>query len=66
MDSPETEVIIDEIQESAAIYNRIREFTRTLKSDFIVTGSYLGRILNKEFKFSAGDLDTVEVQTLSF
>lgn len=66
VDSPETVVIIDEIQESAAIYNRIREFTRTLKSDFIVTGSYLGRILNKEFKFSAGDLDTVEVQTLSF
>lgn len=35
-------VIIDEIQESAAIYNRIREFTRRLKSDFIITGSYLG------------------------
>lgn len=34
-------VIIDEIQESAAIYNRIREFTRRLKSDFIITGSYL-------------------------
>lgn len=35
-------VIIDEIQESAAIYNRIREFTRRLKSDFIIAGSYLG------------------------
>lgn len=35
-------VIIDEIQESVAIYNRIREFTRRLKSDFIITGSYLG------------------------
>ena len=41
-DSPDTIVIIDEIQESAAIYNRIREFTRRLKSDFIITGSYLG------------------------
>ena len=40
-DSPDTIVIIDEIQESAAIYNRIREFTRRLKSDFIITGSYL-------------------------
>lgn len=65
-DSPDTVVIIDEIQESSAIYNRIREFTRTLESDFIITGSYLGRILDKEFKFSAGDLDTIEVLTLNF
>ena len=52
-DSKHTVVIIDEIQESAEIYNRIREFTRSLESDFIVTGSYLGRILNKEFRYSA-------------
>lgn len=65
-DSKDTVIIIDEIQESAAIYNRIREFTRLLKSDFIVTGSYLGRILNKEFKYSAGDLDSIEIQTLNF
>lgn len=66
VDAPDTVVIIDEIQESAEIYNRIREFTRSLKSDFIITGSYLGRILNKEFKYSAGDLDSLEIQTLSF
>lgn len=65
-DSPETVVIIDEIQESAEIYNRIREFTRNLESDFIITGSYLGRILDKEFKYSAGDLDSIEIQTLNF
>lgn len=65
-DSRETIVIIDEIQESAEIYNRIREFTRELKSDFIITGSYLGRILNKEFKYSSGDLDYLEIQTLDF
>lgn len=65
-DSEDTIVIIDEIQESADIYNRIREFTRSLKSDFIITGSYLGRILRKEFKYSAGDLDFLEIQTLSF
>jgi hypothetical protein len=65
-DSKDTVVIIDEIQESAEIYNRIREFTRNLESDFIITGSYLGRVLNKEFKYSAGDLDSLEVQTLSF
>ncbi len=65
-DSRETIVIIDEIQESAEIYNRIREFTRELKSDFIIIGSYLGRILNKEFKYSSGDLDYLEIQTLDF
>lgn len=66
VDSKDTVVIIDEIQESAEIYNRIREFTRSLESDFIVTGSYLGRILNKEFRYSAGDLSSLEIQTLSF
>lgn len=65
-DGPDTIVIIDEIQESAEIYNRIREFTRNLKSDFIVTGSYLGRILNKEFRYSSGDLASLEIATLSF
>lgn len=65
-DSKDTIVIIDEIQESAEIYNRIREFTRSLKSDFIITGSYLGRILNKDFKYSSGDLDYLEILTLSF
>ena len=66
MDAEGTVVIIDEIQESAEIYNRIREFTRSLKSDFIVTGSYLGRVLNKEFRYSAGDMASMEIQTLSF
>jgi len=65
-DSKETVVIIDEIQESAEIYNRIREFTRELQSDFIIMGSYLGRILNKDFKYSSGDLDYLEIQTLDF
>src|SRR5699024_4161500 len=35
-------------------------------SDFIITGSYLGRILNREFKYSAGDLDSLEIHTLDF
>lgn len=65
-DSEDTIIIIDEIQESADIYNRIREFTRNLKSDFIITGSYLGRILNKEFKYSSGDLNYLEIYTLGF
>ncbi len=65
-DSGDTVVIIDEIQESADIYNRIREFTRSLKCDFIIMGSYLGRILKKEFKYSSGDLDSIEICTLGF
>lgn len=65
-DSEDTIIIIDEVQESAEIYNRIREFTRSLKSDFIITGSYLGRIMNKEFKYSSGDLDYLEIHTLDF
>jgi len=65
-DSKDTIIIIDEIQESPDIYNRIREFTRELNSDFIITGSYLGRILNKEFKYSAGDMVSLEINTLSF
>ena len=65
-DSKDTIVIIDEIQESAEIYNRIREFTRKLESDFIVIGRYLGRILDKGFKYSAGDLDSLEIYTLDF
>ena len=44
-DTEDTVVIIDEIQESAEIYNRIREFTRQFRCRFIVTGSYLGRDL---------------------
>jgi Predicted ATPase (AAA+ superfamily) len=66
IDSSETVVIIDEIQESADIYNRIREFTRNMDCDFIITGSYLGRILDKNFKYSAGDIHSLEVNTLSF
>lgn len=66
VDSENTIIIIDEIQESAAIYNWIREFARMLKSDFIIVGSYPGRLLNKEFKYSAGYLDSIEIHTLNF
>lgn len=65
-DSPDTVIIIDEIQESAEIYNRIREFTRTFQSRFIVTGSYLGRIYDPEFRFSSGDVQKLHIYTLSF
>ena len=65
-DERDTVVIIDEIQESSAVYNLIREFTRSFQCRFIVTGSYLGRILNADFKLSAGDLTALRVETLTF
>ncbi len=65
-DLSETVIIIDEIQESPAVYNLIREFTRNFKCRFIVTGSYLGRTLNTEFKLSAGDLKSLRIETLDF
>lgn len=66
VDEEDTVVVIDEIQESSAVYNLIREFTRSFQCRFIVTGSYLGRILNADFKLSAGDLTALRVETLTF
>lgn len=65
-DEADTVVIIDEIQESADIYNRIREFTRQFKCRFIVTGSYLGRVFEPEFRYSSGDVTSMTLYTLSF
>ena len=55
-----------QIQESPTVYNLIREFTRNFHCRFIVTGSYLGRTLNTEFKLSAGDLKSLRIETLDF
>lgn len=66
VDSDDTVIIIDEIQESAEIYNRIREFTRQFQSRFIVTGSYLGRVYEPEFRFSSGDVTKITIYTMSF
>lgn len=67
LDTADTVIIIDEIQESAEIFNIIRNFARNLNCDVIVTGSYLGRVmLGKGFKYSAGDYETIEVSSLSF
>ena len=66
VDSKDTVVVIDEIQESPVIYSRIRELAREFSCDFIVTGSYLGKTREKEFFLSAGDTDTLIMGTLSF
>lgn len=65
-DNADTVIIIDEIQESAEIFNCIREFTRQFQARFIVTGSYLGRVLEPEFRFSSGDVTSIRIFTLSF
>ena len=65
-DNPDTVVIIDEIQESSEIYNCIREFTRQFRARFIITGSYLGRVLESEFKYASGDITKLRMYTLSF
>lgn len=65
-DEKDTVIIIDEIQESSEIYNRIREFTRQFSARFIVTGSYLGRVLEPEFKYASGDITKLQIYTLSF
>ncbi len=59
-------IIIDEIQESWEIYNRIRESARQFSARFIITGSYLGRILEPEFKYASGDITRLRIYTLSF
>ena len=66
VDSEDTVIIIDEIQESSEIYNRIREFTRQFQAHFIVTGSYLGRIYDPDFRYSCGDVTKLTIYTLSF
>lgn len=66
MDDENTVVLIDEIQESAKIYSLIRQFAREFKAHFIVTGSYLGRTIEKGYFLPAGDIETMVLDTLSY
>ena len=61
-----TIVFIDEIQESSRVFSLIRQFAREFQAHFIVTGSYLGKVTEKEYFLPAGDLDTMTLNTLSF
>ena len=65
-DTKETVVVIDEIQESAEVYSKIRQFARDFSCHFIVTGSYLGKTLDKEYFLPAGDMDVLIMETLSY
>lgn len=66
IDSKDTVVIIDEIQESAEVYNQIRTLAREFQAYVIVTGSYLGKLIESEFFLPAGDLDHLIMETLTF
>ena len=65
-DEMDTVVVIDEIQESARVYSLIRQFAREFKAHFIVTGSYLGKTMQKEYFLPAGDIETMTLDTLSY
>lgn len=65
-DSINTVVLIDEIQESSSVYNLIRSFTRELKARVIVTGSYLGKTLDRDFFIPVGDIMSITLYPLSF
>ena len=62
----ETILIIDEIQLSFDAYNSIRDLRSGLHCDIIVTGSYLGQTLKKEFFQPAGTVSSLFMHTLSF
>lgn len=65
-DNKETIVVIDEIQESAEVYSCIRQFAREFQCYFIVTGSYLGKTLEKEYFLPAGDVEKLVLNSLSY
>lgn len=65
-DDKDTVVIIDEIQESAKVYNQVRTFAREFQAYVIVTGSYMGKIIRPEFFLPAGDIDHMSMETLTF
>lgn len=65
-DDEDMVVLIDEIQDSARVYSLIRQFAREFKAHFIVTGSYLGKTLDKEYFLPAGDIETMILDTLSY
>lgn len=67
VDSENTIIVIDEIQQSAEIYNSIRMLHNNINCDIVITGSYLGRILgNNEYFLPAGTISYCYMFPLSF
>lgn len=66
VDSDNTIIIIDEIQESYKVYNSIRALQGELNCHIAVTGSYLGKTLNSRYFKPAGNTFDIEMLPLSF
>lgn len=66
IDSDDTVIIIDEIQESAAIYNCIQKLGCSFQSRFILISSYLGQFLDPKFQSHNEGQRKLSVYTLSF
>jgi len=66
MDQKGTVVIIDEVQEYAYTYNLIKFFVNEMKSDLIVSGSFLGKTMQREYFIACSERTTIEVKSLSF
>ena len=65
-DTEDTIVVIDEIQESAKVFSLVRQFAREFSCHFVITGSYLGKALDKGYFQPVGDLDILTMHPLSF
>ena len=65
-DNKDTIIVIDEIQESAKVYSKIREFSREFVCHFVVAGSYLGKTLERGYFLSSGNTENLTLNTLSF
>lgn len=66
VDDKNTIIIIDEIQESSEVYNHVRNLAREFQCYVIVTGSYLGRLIEPEFFLPAGDVEHMIMEPLTF
>lgn len=61
-----TVLIIDEIQQSKSIFESLRSFRFRLGCDIIISGSYLGLVVNKGYFLPMGDTYDIEMTPLSF
>ena len=66
MDTRNTLLIIDEVQVNAQVYNSIRAIRDSLKCDIVVTGSYLGQTLKRDYFLPAGTIMILKFYPLSF
>ena len=66
IDSPDSVIIFDEVQAASEVYGQLRLFTRELKANVIITGSYLGHIARDSTFIPAGDTFDVYMTGFQF